>query len=119
MYQRLSYLRNPRYAEQPRAAPPGSAGLKGASTAHRHRHNQHSSNSSIKHPRQQAAGGLVTAAAAGFSYVPQQGVLFQAYESGGVYFHTVQLQNAGTVMKQLRLLPPQSCYFQISFPRCE
>lgn len=46
-----------------------------------------------------------------------QGVLFDAYERGGVYLQTVQLQNTGTVMRQLRLLPPTSRYFQVSFPR--
>jgi hypothetical protein len=46
-----------------------------------------------------------------------QGVLFDAYEPGGVYLQTVQLQNTGTVMRQLRLLPPTSRYFQVSFPR--
>jgi hypothetical protein len=45
-------------------------------------------------------------------------VLFDAYEPGNAYFQTVQLQNVGTVMRQLRLLPPSSRYFQISFPRC-
>lgn len=118
MYQRLSYLRNPRYAVQQGAAGRSSMAPKGSSTAHKQRWHTHgSSKSTAAQPAQYETRATLTATEAGFSVVPAQGVLFDAYVSGGVCFQTVQLQNVGTIMKQLRLLPPASKYFQISFPR--
>jgi hypothetical protein len=119
MYQRLSYLRNPRYPVQQGAAGRSSMAPKGSSTAHKQRRRMlSSSKSTAAQPAQYETRATLTAAEAGFGVVPSQGVLFDAYEPGGVYFQTVQLQNVGTIMKQLRLLPPVSKYFQISFPRC-
>lgn len=118
MYQRLSFLRNPRYRVQQGAAGRKKLPLKGCSTAHiRHKQTQAISKRSAAQPAQYDTRSSMTAAEAGFSVEPAQGVLFDAYEPGGVYFQTVQLQNVATVMKQLRLLPPSSRYFQISFPR--
>jgi hypothetical protein len=118
MYQRLSYLRNPRYAVQQGVAGHGSTAPIGGSTAHKQcRSTQGSRNSTAAQLAQSATRATLTASEAGFSVVPAQGVLYDAYEPGGVYLQTVQLQNLGTHMKQLRLLPPFSRYFQISFPR--
>lgn len=117
MYQRLSYLQNPRYAQEARPGP-GSLPLKGTSTAHRRRVAAKAGSKNAVQQRQPGLSPVVTAAAAGISVVPAQGVLFDAYEPDNAYFQTVQLQNVGTVMRQLRLLPPSSRYFQISFPRC-
>ena len=119
MYQRLSFLRNPRYAGQQHAAPAGATGLpglRGSSTAHRHPAKATAASSSGV-PARLTQGKTVTAAAAGFLVMPAQGALFHAYEAGGVYLQTLQLQNTGTVMQQVRLLPPTSRYFQASFPR--
>lgn len=118
MYQRLSYLRNPRFA--PPSAAPAALPLKGSSTAHKRRGRPQaasSSSSSTVQPRQYGTRAMLTAAQAGFGVYPAHGVLFDAYKPGGVYLQTVQLQNTGTVMRQLRLLPPSSRYFQVSFPR--
>lgn len=115
MYQRLSYLRNPRYAAQ--AAAPASLPLKGSSTAHRRRTGCKPDRSSTVQPRQYGSPPVLTAAEAGFGVQPALGVLFDAYQPGEACFQTVQLQNMGTIMRQLRLLPPSSRYFQLSFPR--
>lgn len=121
MYQRLSFLRNPRYAVQQGPVPRTAAGataLKGSSTAHRRRAGAVGAGRSCgAAPGRYDERANIRAAEAGFSVVPAQGVLFDEYVPGGVYFQTVQLQNMGTVMKQLRLLPPTSRYFQVSFPR--
>lgn len=114
MYQRLSYLRNPRYAAQSTA--PAALPLKGSSAAHR-RHGAPLASSTVQLGQYGSLAVLTAAAAAGIGVYPSQGVLFDAYEPGGVYLQTVQLQNTGTVMRQLRLLPPSSRYFQVSFPR--
>lgn len=119
MYQRLSFLRNPRYAVQQGPAPRTASGaaLKGSSTAHRRRAGAVAGTSCGARPGRYDERSNIRAAEAGFSVVPAQGLLFDAYVPGGVYFQTVQLQNVGTIMKQLRLLPPTSRYFQVSFPR--
>lgn len=123
MYQRLSFLRNPRHAVQQgpglrAGASGGVAALKGNSTAHRRRAGAAvSSRSCGAAPARYDEHASIRAAEAGFCVVPAQGVLFDEYVPGGVYFQTVQLQNVGMVMKQLRLLPPTSRYFQVSFPR--
>lgn len=118
MYQRLSFLRNPRYAvpsgKEARALQ--ATGLRGSSSAHRHCRGSAASSSAGKQPLHKST--TETAAGAGFTVTPAEGVLFDAYQPGGVYVQTVQLQNAGQVMQQLRLLPPSSRYFQVSFPRC-
>jgi hypothetical protein len=133
MYQRLSFLRNPRHMPAPPAVPGSECSLRGLAKAHQPRHSQR-----VRSPARAIAAdasgaaassrpqlGLLQAAAcvpspadAGFAVVPQSGVRFERYEAGGAYFATVQLQNVGCVAQQLRLLPPASCYFQVSLPRC-
>jgi hypothetical protein len=110
-------------------------GMRGSSSLRMQQHNSSSNRSksrsrsptrSGKNPLQSsvaaaaaaaAAAGCVLAEDAGFVVSPAAGVLFDAYEPGGVYFQTVQLQNVGNVMRGLRLLPPASRYFQVSLPR--
>lgn len=127
MYQRLVFLKNPRYATAPKQTvtglPRAAGSLRGTSTSRRQQqlhltqHGHHTR--SAKHPVRSttAAAAVSSPGDAGFCLVPTEGVLFDAYEPGGVYIKTLQLQNVGTVMRQLRLLPPASRYFQISFPR--
>eukprot|EP00878_Enallax_costatus_P039913 GHUV01045852.1.p1 GENE.GHUV01045852.1~~GHUV01045852.1.p1 ORF type:complete len:288 (+),score=104.56 GHUV01045852.1:1025-1888(+) len=114
MYHRLSFLRNPRYAAtQPQTAMQLS--LQGSQKGHRHKQHKHSSPTRSRTTG--AAGAYISPLQAGFSATPADGVLFDSYEPGGVYYQTVQLQNVTNVMKGLRLLPPASRYFQISLPR--
>ncbi|WIA14055.1 hypothetical protein OEZ85_002609 [Tetradesmus obliquus] len=138
MYHKLSFLRNPRYPMPAATAAMLAQGMRGGSSLRMQQ--QHTSSSSsgrassrgksrsrsptrsgrspVPHTTAAAtAAGCVLAEDAGFQVSPAAGVLFDAYEPGGVYFAAVQLQNVGGVMRGLRLLPPASRYFQVSLPR--
>jgi hypothetical protein len=129
MYHKLSFLRNPRYPMPAATAAMLEQGMRGSSSLRMQQHNNSSSSRSKSRSRSPTrsgrspqhntatAAGCVLAEDAGFVVSPAAGVLFDAYEPGGVYFQTVQLQNVGSVMRGLRLLPPASRYFQVSLPR--
>jgi hypothetical protein len=128
MYHKLSFLRNPRYPMPAATAAMLEQGMRGSSSLRMQQHYTSSSKScSPTRSRSSAvqataaaaaaAAGCVLAEDAGFQVSPAAGVLFDAYEPGGVYFQTVQLQNVDNVMRGLRLLPPASRYFQVSLPR--
>jgi hypothetical protein len=138
MYHKLSFLRNPRYPMPAATAAMLAQGMRGGSSLRmqqqqnltssssgdkassrsnsRSRSPTRSGRSPVPHTTA-AAAGCVLAEDAGFCVSPAAGVLFDAYEPGGVYFQTMQLQNVGGVMRGLRLLPPASRYFQVSLPR--
>jgi hypothetical protein len=130
MCRKLSFLRNPRYPMPAAAAAMLQQSMRGSSSLRMQQHNTSSrSKSRSRSPTRNgrspvqgtaaaaAAAGCVLAEDAGFVTSPAAGVLFDAYEPGGVYFQTVQLQNVGNVMRGLQLLPPASRYFQVSLPR--
>lgn len=124
MFQRLSFLRNPRYpSPQSATAALMQNSLTGSKKGHKHKQQHHSSPNKGKSLDPNSAANSATGVylqsptEAGFSMTPGAGILFDSYESGGVYFQTVQLQNVSNVMKGLRLLPPASRFFQISLPR--
>jgi hypothetical protein len=133
MYHKLSFLRNPRYPMPAATAAMLAQGMRGGSSLRMQQQQQTTSGSRSKirsrSPARSgrspvphasataAAAGCIVAEDAGFCVLPAAGVLFDAYEPGGVYFQTVQVQNVGGVMRGLRLLPPASRYFQVSLPR--
>ena len=126
MYARLTFLRNPRYPALPLTVAPtldmrhvgsssGSGSVIGRSPGARTSVHSSSSTTGGVASAEEAATGA--AAAAGFLVLPMNTASFTSYEPGRTYFATVQLQNVGTTLAGLRLLPPASRYFQASLLR--
>ncbi|KAF8066262.1 DLEC1 [Scenedesmus sp. PABB004] len=63
------------------------------------------------------AGAPGSPRGAGFQLLPACGAVFSTYEPGDVCTTTVALQNVGSVMRGLRLLPPASRFFEVSLLR--
>jgi hypothetical protein len=84
MYQRLSYLRNPRFAAQ--AAAPAALPLKGSSAAHRrHCGPQASSSTTTVQPRQYGSRAVLTGAEAGFGVCPAQVIQWWGGQSAATW----------------------------------